>query len=98
MVDSSYRDGKKTVFQALNPSFLAQIPYVKLQMLRRTCEHLFYLNNANTASVRITATRHVQQREDSFEDAPIALICIRLGCVIENLQYQGAVFVVMDVI
>src|SRR6059036_161104 len=46
--------GDETIFQALNPGFLPQIPERKFQVLGRASQQTFHLNDADSAPVRVT--------------------------------------------
>src|SRR6266699_3003391 len=52
-VDTVGRDCEQPVLQPFDPSLLAQIPQMKLEIVRREAENLFQLNETHTTALQI---------------------------------------------
>src|SRR6266478_5010712 len=76
-VNARCRNGKLPAVQTLNPALFAQIPKMKFQVLARTTEQPFHLDDAHAAPRRVSTPRDVQQGQNAIENALIAGKTIR---------------------
>src|SRR6266566_6215781 len=90
-VDTVGRDCEQPVLQPFDPSLLAQIPQMKLEIVRREAENLFQLNETHTTALQILSSFRVQERQNAIEESLVTFIsglfrpfieghqCVRVG-------------------
>src|SRR5207247_6065901 len=73
-VDTVGRDCEQPVLQPFDPSLLAQIPQMKLEIVRREAENLFQLNDTHTTALQILSSFRVQERQNAIEESLLTFI------------------------